>query len=122
MLQLLRDERRNCFNQTLRFADGIHTRKSKWNDKAAKVSQSLSAIKAVELEAHQQTQNGVVNITINGQPAIFDDGKIRGLQDSIASINTQIGGLDDLASALADRVNQLHTSGTDLDGNAGVSF
>ena len=48
--------------------------------------------------------------------------KLRGLQDAIADTTAQIDALDALAASVVQRVNDLHTSGTDLDGNAGTNF
>jgi len=70
----------------------------------------------------QDQANGLGTIMFNGQPAAIGDGRLRGLQDSIATVGNQITSLDDLAASLAARVNALHTSGTDLNGNAGGNF
>lgn len=78
--------------------------------------------KAFELHAGNTPPLGYATITLDGQPAIFEEGKIRGYQDAIDEVNSQIDTLDNLAAAVVSRVNTLHTSGTDLDGNAGVKF
>lgn len=65
---------------------------------------------------------GLASISIDGNPAIFDEGTIRGLQDAISSVTGQIDSLDALAAQVVSRVNTLHTSGTDQDGAAGVNF
>ncbi len=65
---------------------------------------------------------GLTTIKIEGEPAVFDEGSIRGLQDALGETSKQITALDGLAAAVVDRVNQLHTGGTDLDGNAGAKF
>ncbi len=77
--------------------------------------------------AHPLTANntpplGLASITINGQPAVFNEGTIAGLQFAIGETTNQIDALDGLAAAVVNRVNTLHTSGTDLDGNVGVNF
>lgn len=63
--------------------------------------------------------NGLIEATLDGQPANFGSGRLRGLQDAQTEISALITGLDQLAESVADRVNTLHTSGSDLDGNAG---
>lgn len=65
---------------------------------------------------------GLSALTIDGEPATFDDGKIRGLQNAVGEIGSQISALDGLAASVVTRVNTLHSSGTDLDGNAGTNF
>lgn len=77
---------------------------------------------AATLAAVSAPPDGLANITLDGQPANFSDGKISGLLNAISSIGDQISSLDDLAASIAARVNALHTSGTDLDGNAGQNF
>jgi flagellar hook-associated protein 1 FlgK len=66
--------------------------------------------------------DGFAALTLNGQAANFSDGKLRGLIDAINDVGGQIGSLDDLAASIVSRVNQLHTSGVDMDGNNGVAF
>lgn len=78
--------------------------------------------KHFELEAESQPPHGLTQITLDGQPAVFDDGKIRGLQNAVDAIGKQIANLDNLAAAVASRVNALHSSGTDADGSAGTNF
>lgn len=82
----------------------------------------VSGDRAFTLEAVNTPPLGLATITIDGQPAIFDEGKIRGLQNAIAETTSQIEALDGLAASVVERVNNLHTSGTDLDGNAGAPF
>ncbi|HEX4949599.1 MAG TPA: flagellar hook-associated protein FlgK [Blastocatellia bacterium] len=65
---------------------------------------------------------GLATLSIDGQPAVISDGKLRGWQNAISGIGGQIQTLDDLAASLAGRVNTLHASGTDLNGNAGGAF
>lgn len=78
--------------------------------------------KAFALEIQNTPPFGLSSINLNGQPAVFDEGKIKGLQNAVAFTTSQIESLDGLAASVAARVNTLHTSGTDLDGNAGVDF
>lgn len=78
--------------------------------------------KAATLEANNAPPFGLAAITIDGEPAVFEEGVLRGFQDAIGEINTQIANLDGLAAQVVSRVNGLHTSGTDMDGNAGVNF
>jgi flagellar hook-associated protein 1 FlgK len=77
---------------------------------------------AYQLETQNTPPLGLAAITIGGQPATFDEGKIRGLQNAISFTTSSIDSLDGLAASVVERVNTLHTSGTDLDGNAGVNF
>lgn len=65
---------------------------------------------------------GLGAITLDGEPAAFDEGAIRGFQNAISSVTEQIGALDGLAAQIVTRVNALHTTGTDLDGNPAVKF
>ena len=65
---------------------------------------------------------GFASITVDGNPAQFNSGAFKGLQEAITETTSQIDALDGLAEQVATRVNALHTSGTDLDGNAGVEF
>lgn len=78
--------------------------------------------KAFSLEAGQVPPLGLTAITLGGEPAVFTEGTIAGLQEAISVTTAQIGDLDALAASVVQRVNDLHTSGTDLDGNAGVNF
>ena len=64
----------------------------------------------------------MASITIDGQPAVFTEGTIAGLQNAQTSTTSQIDALDGLAAAVVVRVNTLHTPGTDLDGNPGTNF
>lgn len=82
----------------------------------------VSGDHATALQVQTTPPNGLTTIMLNGQPAAISDGGLRGLHDAIASIGDQIKSLDDLASSIALRVNALHTSGTDLNGNAGGNF
>jgi flagellar hook-associated protein 1 FlgK len=50
------------------------------------------------------------------------DGKIRGLEDAVSTVGNEVTSLDSLAATIAGRVNALHTTGTDLNGNAGGNF
>lgn len=77
---------------------------------------------AYALQATNTPPLGMAAITIDGHPAVFNEGTISGLQSAIVDTTTQIDNLDGLAAQVAARVNALHTSGTDLDGNAGTNF
>lgn len=77
---------------------------------------------AFTLNVEQTPPLGLSTITLSGEPAVINDGTIAGLQGAIDVTTSQINDLDALAASVADRVNQLHQSGTDLDGNAGVGF
>lgn len=80
----------------------------------------VSGTNAHQLVASTTPPLGLSVLTLDGQPAVFDEGKIRGLQEAIDETTAQIDDLDGLAAQVVDRVNTLHTSGTDADGNAGV--
>lgn len=77
---------------------------------------------AAKLAATDTPPLGLATVTIDGQPAVFEEGSLRGLQEALGEIGTQIQNLDDLAAAVVSRVNDLHASGTDADGNAGTAF
>ena len=77
---------------------------------------------AYQLGAINTPPSGLAEITIDGQPAIFHSGAITGFQEAITETTSQIDSLDGLAAEVVDQVNTLHASGTDLDGNPGVSF
>jgi flagellar hook-associated protein 1 FlgK len=72
------------------------------------------------LEAVSTPPDGLAQINLDGQAAVINDGKIRGLENAISAIGGQITAVDDLAAAVAARVNALHTSGSDLNGNPGT--
>jgi flagellar hook-associated protein 1 len=82
----------------------------------------VSGDKAFTLEAHNTPPLGLASITIDGQPAVFNEGTIAGLRSAITDTSAQIDSLDALAASVVQRVNDLHTSGTDLDGNQGTNF
>ena len=77
---------------------------------------------AFQLGATSVPPLGFASVTIDGNPAQFDSGSFKGLQEAITETISQIDALDGLAEQVATRVNALHTGGTDLDGNAGVEF
>ncbi len=82
----------------------------------------VAAERAFTLEAASTPPSGLSTITLDGQPAAFNEGAIRGFQNAITEVSGQISNLDGLAAAVVQRVNVLHTSGTDLDGNPGTNF
>ncbi|MDQ3820437.1 MAG: flagellar hook-associated protein FlgK, partial [Acidobacteriota bacterium] len=84
--------------------------------------QLVAGGQATQLQAVSTPPNGLATIQINGGPAAINDGRLRGLLDAIGEIGGHITALDDMAAEITSRVNTLHTSGTDLDGNAGVNF
>ncbi len=75
-----------------------------------------------KLSADSTPPLGLATITLDGEAAKFDEGEIRGLQNAIGETTKQIDALDGLASQIVARVNAVHTTGTDLDGNAAVKF
>jgi flagellar hook-associated protein 1 FlgK len=80
------------------------------------------ADKPFALKAVSTPPNGLATITLDSQPAVINNGKLRGLQDAIGQIGAQITGLDDLAASVADRVNTLHLAGADQNGTPGTVF
>ncbi len=74
------------------------------------------------LTAEDTPPEGLATLKIDGQPAVISAGKLRGLQNAVSGIGGQIQTLDDLAASIAGRVNTVHSSGTDLNGNAGGAF
>lgn len=78
--------------------------------------------KAYSLTAEPVPPLGLSVVTLGGGPAEISDGAIAGLQEAIGATTVQINDLDALAASVVQRVNNLHTSGTDLDGNAGINF
>ena len=77
---------------------------------------------AFSLAAASTPPDGLATLTLDGQPVSITDGKIRGLQEAIGEIGAHITSLDQLAESLSARVNTLHASGSDLDGNNGTNF
>jgi flagellar hook-associated protein 1 FlgK len=80
------------------------------------------ADKAYSIGSNSVPPNGFAALTLNGDPLQTSDGKIKGYQDAIQTVSGQIDTLDNIAASIANRVNALHTSGTDFNGNAGVNF
>jgi flagellar hook-associated protein 1 FlgK len=82
----------------------------------------VSGNQANTLQTQSTPPDGLATVLLNGQTAAISDGQIKGLQDAIGAISGQITSLDDLASAIATRVNAVHSSGTDAYGNPGGNF
>jgi flagellar hook-associated protein 1 FlgK len=82
----------------------------------------VSGTTAFKLEVTETPPSGLATISLGGEPAVFAEGRMAGLTNAISEVSTQISDLDALASAVSARVNALHSSGTDADGNAGVNF
>ncbi|MBS1792357.1 MAG: flagellar hook-associated protein FlgK [Acidobacteria bacterium] len=82
----------------------------------------VSGNASFKLTASTTPPYGFATITLDGQPANFEEGKIRGFQDAMTETTNQITSLDGLADAMMQRVNGLHISGTDLDGASGDKF
>lgn len=63
------------------------------------------------------------NTSVNYNAPAGDDGRIgailRTLNTTIPTVEQQ---LDDLAASLVDRINAIHSTGYDLDGNTGLNF
>ncbi|HET6976326.1 MAG TPA: flagellar hook-associated protein FlgK [Pyrinomonadaceae bacterium] len=82
----------------------------------------VSGNHATAVEIQSTPPDGLSSLTVNGQTASIAEGKLRGLQNAISTIGNDLTALDDLAASIADRVNELHSSGTDFNGAAGVNF
>lgn len=82
----------------------------------------VSGDRSFNLSAQQTPPLGLTTITIGGEAAIFNEGNLAGLANAIAITGTQIDDLDALAASVVERVNDLHSSGTDLDDNTGLNF
>lgn len=82
----------------------------------------VSGDRSFKLSAQQTPPLGLTSITIDGEPAVFTEGTLAGLQNAISVTSAQISDLDSLAASVVDRVNTLHSSGTDLDDAPGVNF
>jgi flagellar hook-associated protein 1 len=80
------------------------------------------ADQASKLTTANTPPDGLATVSIDGQVAVVSDGKLRGLQNAITGIGDQIQTLDNLAASIAGRVNAVHSSGADLNGNAGGAF
>ena len=120
----LRDQRSQLVNQ-LSELTGAHSVENQDGTLTLTLADGralVSAETASTLTATSQPPDGLASISLDGQPAVIGDGKLRGLLDAISSTGDQITALDQLASSIVSRVNTLHTSGTDADGNAGVNF
>jgi flagellar hook-associated protein 1 FlgK len=77
---------------------------------------------AYAIEAESSPPDGLAVLSLNGQPVTISDGRLRGLQEAIGEIGGHIASLDQLAESLAGRVNALHASGSDLNGNDGTNI
>ncbi len=120
----LRDQRSELINQISEFA-GVHQTENSDGTINITIGEGRALVSgdhAFTLQAGNAPPLGLATITLDGQPATFDEGRIRGLQDAITETTSQIDSLDSLAASVVQRVNTLHTSGTDLDGNTGTNF
>lgn len=66
--------------------------------------------------------NGLVSLEMDGQAISLTSGKLKGLAEAVDELSNQITSLDQLAESVADRVNTLHTAGSDLSGNNGTAL
>lgn len=64
----------------------------------------------------------VISLSVDGDPISISNGRLKGLQEAVTEVDGQVSDLDDLAAAVAERVNSLHASGSDLDGNNGTNL
>lgn len=76
----------------------------------------------VEQLTTQDDALGLAQVMLSGQPVVLAEGKLQGLTNAITFTTSQITSLDDLAASITSRVNTLHVSGTDANGNPGGSF
>lgn len=120
----LRDQRNEYVNQ---ISELTGARTTENNDGTITVTIGegralVTADKVTELTVENTPPNGLALVTFKGSPAVFNEGVINGYSSAISTITQDIAVLDGLAEQLASRVNALHTSGTDFDGNPGVEF
>ncbi len=118
------DERGGLLNQLSEYVD-INITKNEDSSLTVSLSDGRALVlndQVFQLQANSTPPNGLTSITLNGQPAIINNGRIKGLLDSIGQVGTKISDLDNLAGAVASRVNTLHQTGIDLNGNAGGDF
>lgn len=120
----LRDQRDEAINGLagLTGARAVENPDGSLNISLADGKPLLAGDKVFNLQATTTSPDGLAAITLDGQPAAISNGSLRGLLDAIGQISSQIGGLDELAASIAERVNTFHTSGADLDGAAGTAF
>lgn len=120
----LRDQRGELINDISELAGVRQTQNADGtvNLTIGEGSPLVTGDRAFQLQAVTTPPLGFATITLEGQPAILEEGKILGYQQAIDEVNSQLDKLDNLAAAVVQRVNTLHTSGTDLDGNAGGKF
>lgn len=76
----------------------------------------------VKLTVEDTPPNGLATVKLDGQVADIEDGKLRGLLNSISNISGFLQDIDSLATSIASRVNTLHAAGQDAQGNAGGDF
>lgn len=120
----LRDQRNELVNQLAELT-GAHSSENSDGTVTLTIGEGRALVAgdtAYPLKAESTPPLGLTVITMDGLPTVFTDGKIAGLQSAINETTSQIDALDGLAAAVVDRVNTLHTSGTDLDGNPGTNF
>lgn len=118
------DQRNNLLNQLSEHID-INITKNEDSSLTVSLSDGKALVlndKVFQLQANPTPPNGLTTITLNGQTANINNGKIKGLLDGIGQIGTKISDLDNLANAVANRVNTLHQTGIDLNGNTGGAF
>ncbi len=120
----LRDQRSELVNQISEFA-GVHQTENSDGTINLTIGEGRPLVNgdhAFTLQSNSTPPLGLATITLDGQPALFDEGRIKGLQNALTETTSQIDSLDGLAASVVERVNILHASGTDLDGNPGTNF
>lgn len=120
----LRDQRTELVNQISQLAGVRQTPNSDGsiNLTIGEGRPLVTGDNSFQLQAVDTPPLGFATITLGGQPAVIEEGKILGYQQAMDEVTSQIDKLDNLAAAVVSRVNTLHTTGTDLDGNAGGKF
>jgi len=122
--EALRDQRGELVNQIAELT-GAHSTENGDGSLTITVGEGralVSGNQANQLTVSDTPPLGLGAISLEGGAVTFDEGAIRGLQDAITETTAQITALDGLAAQVVARVNTLHSSGTDLDGNAAVNF
>ncbi len=120
----LRDQRNELVKSLSEFA-GVRAIENQDSSVSVTLADGQALVlndQAFSLEATATPPSGLSTITLNGKPAVIDNGRLKGETDSINYINSKINDLDNFASALANRVNTIHHTGEDLNGVGGGDF
>jgi len=84
-----------------------------------------SVVNGINTTALTGVLNGATNhmeVFIGATPLPFSSGSFQGYKDSFAALDSTRTTLDSMAATVVSEVNNLHTSGFDLNGNPGGAF